>query len=90
MQGRGIYYPRPDQRKFAADIPQAGISNCKLPMTKVEGSMICDIHHGSYDICYTPHADYVSCSALVCIFEFSVDKDSVIVHCCCCFLTGKG
>ena len=38
-------YPKPKAR---------GISNCKLPMTEVEGSMIRDVHHLTMDhIIYT-------------------------------------
>ena len=39
------------QRKFAVNVP--GISNCKLLMTEVEGSMICNIHHLTMHIIYT-------------------------------------
>ena len=42
-----------------------GISNCKLPMIEVEGSMIHGIHHltpyyGAYNIYYSGQADYIS------------------------------
>ena len=51
-----------------------GISNCKLPMTEVEDSMIHDIrtppYHGSYNRYCSAWADYVSgFHFLYCIFE---------------------
>ena len=55
--------------------PKQGIySNCKLPMTDIEGSVIRDIHHLTmvHSVYYTAQADYVSGSATFwyCIFEF--------------------
>ena len=68
-------YPEPKVR---------GISNCKLPMIEVEGSMIHGIHHltpyyGAYNIYYSGQADYISGFCFqYCIFEFGIGLASVI------------
>ena len=51
-------------------------------MTEVEGSMICDIHYGSYNIYYSAWADYVNGSISgIALLNFEVA--SSVLRCRC-------
>ena len=75
-------YPEPKARGTC-------ISNCKLLMTEVKGSMVRDKHHLTMVIYYSALADYVNSSVSGIAFLDFEGASSVVVH-CHCFLTGKG